>query len=148
MEFKCDQCGQSFTRRYNLKVHKLNVHSNSKAMIRMYLDEDAEESYPPLERSNAVPDNWKPNVYKPGLAREESLRRTNGEPDTSVSKRNPFRNHALAPRSQTLKFQHPFCMLVAEPSRSGKTQWTMKLLKERHQRIEPLVDSILFCYSQ
>ena len=39
-------------------------------------------------------------------------------------------------------------MLVAGPSRSGKTQWTMKLLKDRHQRIEPLVDGILFCYSQ
>ena len=145
MEFKCDQCGQSFTRSYNLKVHKLNRHSNSKAMKRMYLDEDAAESYTPLERSNAVPDNWKPNVDEPGFARKESLQRTDREPYTSVRKRNLFIHQDLAPRSQTFKFQHPFCMLVAGPSRSGKTQWTMKLLKERHQH---RVDGILFCYSQ
>ena len=39
-------------------------------------------------------------------------------------------------------------MLVAGPSRSGKTQWTVKLLEQRQQRIEPPVDRILFCYSQ
>ena len=38
-------------------------------------------------------------------------------------------------------------MLVAGPTQSGKTQWTVKFLKERRQRIEPPVDGILFCYS-
>ena len=39
-------------------------------------------------------------------------------------------------------------MLVAGPTQSGKTQWTVKFLKERNQRINPPVDDILFCYSE
>ena len=38
-------------------------------------------------------------------------------------------------------------MMVAGPSRSGKTQWVVRLLKERHKRIEPPVDGVLFCYA-
>ena len=39
-------------------------------------------------------------------------------------------------------------MLVAGPTQSGKTQWTVKFLKERHQRSESPVNEILFCYTQ
>ena len=39
-------------------------------------------------------------------------------------------------------------MLVAGPAQFGKTQWTVKFLKERNQRIDPPVDDILFCYSE
>ena len=76
MSFVCDKCGQSFTRKYALKVHQLNKHSKSKAMKRKYLDEEEEDSYPPLKRSNAVPDNWNPNEEESGFGREESLQRS------------------------------------------------------------------------
>ena len=39
-------------------------------------------------------------------------------------------------------------MMVCGPSRSGKTKWTVRLLKERHDIIQPTIDGILFCYSQ
>ena len=39
-------------------------------------------------------------------------------------------------------------MLVAGPTQSDKTQWTVKFLKEHHQRIDPPVDGILSCYSE
>ena len=38
-------------------------------------------------------------------------------------------------------------MMVAGPSRSGKTQWVVKLLKERHERIDPPVHGVMFCYT-
>ena len=110
-------------------------------------EEGDKESYPPLERSNVLPDNWNSNHQETGFSREESLKRSDAIPVTTVSKRNLFSHQALAPRSQPFKFKHPFCMLVAGPSRSGKTQWVVKLLKQRHQRIEPPVDGIVFCYA-
>ena len=39
-------------------------------------------------------------------------------------------------------------MMVCGPSRSGKTKWTVRLLEERHERFQPPVDAILFCYSE
>ena len=39
-------------------------------------------------------------------------------------------------------------MQVAGPTQSGKIQWTVKFLKERHQHIDPPVDGVLFCYFQ
>ena len=125
MDFICDHCGKGFTRRYTLKVHKLNKHRDAKNTKRTYEDDD-DDFYKPLKRSNAVPDNWNPNEEEP-----ESLQRSDGIPVTTVSKRNLFSHQALSLRSQPFKFKHPFCMLVAGPSHSGKTSWTVKLLAER-----------------
>ena len=109
----------------SLARHKIIVHNDSTVVApptrkRKYLDvSDDEESYPPLERSDN--DGWKLN-QAPDFAREESLQRSNALPDhNTVSRRNMFSHQALAPRSQPFKFKHPFCMMVAGPSRSGKT---------------------------
>ena len=48
---------------------------------------------------------------------------------------------------KNFKFLHPFCMMVAGPSRSGKTQWTVKLLSEKNERIEPVPGQIIYCYA-
>ena len=65
-----------------------------------------------------------------------------------VNTKSLFSQQTLAPISQSFRFKHPFCMLVAGPLQSGKTSWTVNLLKERHNRFQPSVDAILFCYSQ
>ena len=97
MDFKCDHCEKSFTRQYNLKVHKLKEHDGM----------------------------------------------------TTVNKQRHQQSHqALVPKAQSFKFKHPFCMLVAGPSHSGKTSWTVKLLAERRECFQPPVDTILYCYSQ
>ena len=138
-------------RKDSLARHKIIVHNVSTVVApptkkRKYLDgSDDEESYPPLERSDN--DSWKLN-QAPGFAREESLQRSDAVPDcNTVSRRNMFSHQALAPRLQLFKFKHRFCMMVAGPSRSGKTQWVVRLLKERRERIEPPVDGVVFCYS-
>ena len=134
--YKCNTCGQSFTRKYTLKQHKLKIHERK----RKYLDEnnsDDDESYPPLERSDN--DAWKFN-QTPGFAGYESLIRSDAVPENDIVRGpNSFAHQGLTPRSEPFKFKHPFCMMVAGPSRSGKTQWVVKLLKERRERIDPPV---------
>ena len=136
--FDCDQCGKSYKWKDSLTRHKKMEHGQITSRKRNHPDEEGDEdSYTPLKRSNAVPDNWNSNYQENGFSQEESLKRSDAIPVTTVSKRNLFSHQALASRSQPFKFKHPFCMLVADPSRSGKTQWAVKLLKQRHQRIEP-----------
>ena len=112
MDFKCDECEQSFTRKYRLKVHKLYKHAAANTLKRKHADVD------------------------------------DGIPITTMSKRDLLVHQVPTAISESFKFNHPFGMLVAGPTQSGKTQWTVKFLKERHQRIDPPVDGILFCYSE
>ena len=44
-------------------------------------------------------------------------------------------------------FEHPFSMIVAGPSRSGKTHWLINLLINKNVRIKPTPTSIIYCYS-
>ena len=142
--FDCDQCDKTYQWKDSLVSHNINIHASNALLTkkRKYLDEsESNEPYPPLERSNN--DGWKLKQV-PGFAREESLQRSDAVPDhNTVSRRNIFGHQALATRSQPFKFKHPFCMMVAGPSQSGKTQWVVRLLKERRERIEPPVDGVL-----
>ncbi len=46
-----------------------------------------------------------------------------------------------------LKFAHPFSMIVAGPSRSGKTHWVNDLLVNMETRIIPTPTSITYCFA-
>ncbi len=46
-----------------------------------------------------------------------------------------------------LKFAHPFSMIVAGPSRSGKTHWVIDLLVNMETRIIPTPTSITYCFA-
>ena len=43
-------------------------------------------------------------------------------------------------------FHHPFTMIVAGPTRSGKTTWVAKLLQNRLKQIIPTPSRIIYCY--
>ena len=67
--FRCDQCQKDYLRKDSLARHNRIVHDIASSEKRKYVDQDEEEdSYPPLQRSNAVPDNWKPNEDETGFA--------------------------------------------------------------------------------
>ena len=146
MDFKCDECGKSFTRKYRLKVHKLYKHADANTLKRKHADADDEDFYTSLKKT--IPDDRNLSEAESGFTKEESLQRHKGEPFTTVSKRNLLNRQASTSIAESFKFKHPFGMLVAGPTQSGKTQWTVKFLKERNQRINPPVDDILFCYSE
>ena len=48
---------------------------------------------------------------------------------------------------EKLEFEHPFSMIVAGPSRSGKTHWVIDLLVNMETRIVPTPASITYCYA-
>ena len=49
--------------------------------------------------------------------------------------------------SNSFVFGHPFSMIVAGPSRSGKTYWVINLLLNAKERIRPTPNKIVYCYS-
>jgi len=57
----------------------------------------------------------------------------------------PKMNTEEAPKS--FVFEHPFSMIVAGPSRSGKTFWVIDLLTNANGRIKPTPGKIIYCYS-
>ena len=48
--------------------------------------------------------------------------------------------------SNSFIFQHPFSMIVAGPSRCGKTYWVINLLLNA-ERIKPAPEKIVYCYA-
>lgn len=44
--------------------------------------------------------------------------------------------------------QHPFTMIVAGPTKVGKTEWTKQLVKNAAQMIEPPPKRIIWCYTE
>ena len=127
MDFKCDECGKSFTRKYRLKVHKLYKHADANTLKRKHADADDEDFYTSLKKT--IPDDRNLSEAESGFTKEESLQRHEGEPFTTVSKRNLLNRQASTSIAESFKFKHPFGMLVAGPTQSGKTQWTVKFLK-------------------
>ena len=49
--------------------------------------------------------------------------------------------------SNSFVFGHPFSMIVAGPSRSGKTYWVINLLLNAKERIKPIPGKIVYCYA-
>ena len=49
--------------------------------------------------------------------------------------------------SNSFVFGHPFSMIVAGPSRSGKTYWVINLLLNAKERIKPTPTKIVYCYA-
>lgn len=47
-----------------------------------------------------------------------------------------------------LPLQHTFTMIIAAPSRGGKTHFVAKLLRESNQMIQPSPQEIYYCYTQ
>ena len=146
--FDCDQCGKSYNWRDSLTRHMKKAHGQTPTKKRKHAAEKVSdaESYSPLKRTNE--DDWNPNKAEPGFFKEEPLQHRGGVPVTTANKRDLLSRQASTSIAESFKFKHPFGMLVAGPTQSGKTQWTVKFLKERHQHIDTPVDGILFCYSE
>jgi hypothetical protein len=44
--------------------------------------------------------------------------------------------------------KHPFTMIVAGPTKVGKTEWTKRMIKCATQLIRPVPDRIVWCYTE
>lgn len=47
-----------------------------------------------------------------------------------------------------VKFKHPFTCLIAGPTQSGKTHFTVELLRNMTQMFEPVPERVLWCHGQ
>ena len=54
----------------------------------------------------------------------------------------------LAPDMAALPLKHTFSMIVAGPSRAGKSVFVANLIKNATSVIHPPPDKIFFCYSE
>ena len=92
--FHCDQCGKSYKWRDSLTRHKKLAHGQTPSSKRKYAAEEVndQESYSPLKRSNAVPENK--NLGNWNEEEKESLQRSDDVPITTVNKRNLFSHQA------------------------------------------------------
>lgn len=46
-----------------------------------------------------------------------------------------------------LRFRHPFSMCIAGPSQAGKTQWTLRLLRNLDSMVTVVPQRVLYCYT-
>ena len=60
---------------------------------------------------------------------------------------NMYPNMNVDEKRKQFVFAHPFSMIVAGPSRSGKTFWVIDLLANAHVRIKPTPNIIIYCYA-
>ena len=161
---KCEICNKTYKRRFDLKRHKKDKHEDSekhecymceksfhrKQFLNNHLkrkhgvvmhdyeeegdDDDDDDGIPlPMERAECGEDDVR--------FHEEFVPGNYSQWDKNP--RGDFKEKHSKPMHQ---FEHPFCMMVAGPSRSGKTYWVAKLLMTKDKRIHPTPDRIVYCY--
>ena len=59
---------------------------------------------------------------------------------------NMFKGAHTSSKSKPYQFKHPFSMMVAGSSQSGKMYWVMKLLMMKDKRTHPTPYRIVYCY--
>ena len=57
--------------------------------------------------------------------------------DNQVHQMHEIRQNGLEQCISTIDFKHPFKMIVAGPTRSGKTTWVVRLIQNRLGQIKP-----------
>ena len=157
MVFVCDKCDKTFQWKKSLKRHKEIDHKKSKTFYRECLHcerifENESQLFDHVRKSHGFYDGVR-NVFIPPTSGKHSMKKTQKKSDGG-SKRSDLLTKEFkkigesfkATTNPNFKFKHPFCMMIAGPSRSGKTQWTMNLLRAKDDRIEPSPDKIVYCY--
>ena len=144
MSFECNKCGKQYQWKKSLKRHKEREHKSKQYRECVYCDK-AFESEKELFRHKAKFHgfyDWTRDSFVPP--------RTDVSVDKNELLTDEFQkvgDNFEVTMNPNFKFKHPFCMMVAGPSRSGKTHWVMNLLKAKSVRIDPLPsDPVVYCY--
>ena len=149
MVFVCDKCDKTFQEKKSLKLHKKTDHNKVKTFYRECLHCDnifKNESllFDHVRKNHGFYDGLR-NVFIPPNSRKQSRdQKKIDKPPTNEFKM--IGKSFKASTNPNFKFKHPFCMMIAGPSRSGKTQWVMNLLRQKDESIEPPPEKIVYCY--
>ena len=117
--FNCHKCGQEFGTRESLERHIMQKERNKK-------NHSLFEQFECVHCVKVFPT-------------QEAL-------DNHVHQMHQIRQKDLEICKSTITFKHPFTMIVAGPTRSGKTTWVAKLIQNRLRQIKPTPSRILWCY--
>jgi hypothetical protein len=128
-EYECYMCDEHFSQKNALNNHLKAKHD---VVLHDYEYQDTATKAPPLQRTLAT------EIHDETLV--PSYSQWNEEPHDL------FKGVHSSSRTSPYQFKHPFCMMVAGPSRSGKTFWVTKLLMTKDKRIHPTPDRIVYCY--
>ena len=108
--FNCHKCGQEFGTRESLERHIMQKERNKK-------NHSLFEQFECVHCVKVFPT-------------QEAL-------DNHVHQMHQIRQKDLEICKSTITFKHPFTMIVAGPTRSGKTTWVAKLIQNRLRQIKP-----------
>ena len=170
----CPECGKVFSRYDVLQRHRRTKHP-----VKIYSDDDAEDS-----DDEGAEDNYTPKITKryddlnqvscaacgqlfgsqehlDHHLRKKKKHRLNQFPcmhctrvfssqkelDDHFSKEHKIKEKDLLQCTSSVIFHHPFTMIVAGPTRSGKTTWVARLLQNRRKQIIPTPPRVIYCFA-
>ena len=129
-KYECYMCDKTFNRKNILNIHLKMEHG---VVMRdyEYSDDDDNATSPPMQRASVDL-----NDLTDIRAHEEIA-----TPSYSKWNKHPyhlFKGAHSSRRNRPYQFKHPFSMMVAGPSRSGKTYWVARLLMRKINVFTPL----------
>ena len=173
--FQCDICGKSFQRKNSVSRHKRQRHSNENNFDRidnnMIGGGEKEEIEPPswttppshhvltpVKVTSGFPRIFchvcdtaftNKRAYKKHVKRYPSHKKSGADRknETSLFQSGKLAADKIVGKGRQFMFNHPFCMQLVGPSRSGKTYWLSQLLRDRAQHIRPAPEKVLYCYT-
>ena len=161
--YSCAFCGKTYQYQHTLQRHAKNKHAESAenryecyicgetTHRKNMLNEHLKRKHGVVMHDNAYPNAITPPPLQRASVDVNDVRAHEEIATPSYSKwnENPynvFKGEHSSRKASPYQFKHPFCMMVAGPSRSGKTYWVAKLLMTKDKRIHPTPDRIVYCY--
>ena len=171
-EFTCQICGKGITNKFNLRRHMKLKHPRERVDPTKIIVSNEKIEYLPtktikcpkcefimphedhIEKHMEMNHQGKSYKYKcfsclkPFYSNSElknhiNLMHTSRKEDRTESFSTMVNDTDFDP----FIFEHPFSMIVAGPSRCGKTYWVINLLLNANERIKPAPKTIVYCYS-
>ena len=125
--YTCFKCGKVFANQHGLNKHLETEHTSKSYTYQCFVC--LKPFYSKTELDYHVKNLHPPPAFSDASDMFPGMLRTNEEV------------------CNQFVFEHPFSMIVAGPSRSGKTHWLIDLLINKNVRIKPTPTSIIYCYS-
>lgn len=142
---KCEHCNKSYTWPGDLKRHLRIKHGYKKKTeqgisgLKLKQTGGGDEKKMETSSGNKLKLRSEESIEN----RDELKQEHDMEETTDDTESIPLTNDVDASHKI---FNHPFTCIISGPSRCGKTEWTLKLLKHRNEMITPNVEQIIWCY--
>ena len=167
--FFCDYCLHGFTTENLLVGHRpyCQIHGAQKVVLPSKDEKGQSFTGHDLAKELKCPTvnmrkSYLCDICKAGFSRKSSLKRHSLERHREIQEQSapPPPHPGVTPPKPTMaseisvepsphvSFKHPFTMVIAGPTQSGKTTWTRNLIQNMSDWIEPCPQRIVWCYTQ